>query len=330
MTEFEVERRLDTFVSVVVLIDEGTEDVVNRVDELAGAVAQQYRNYEVLLIDNGLPTDLVASLRDLLKRSACIRMLRLARETSADTAVLAGIDAAIGDQVVVAALAYDDRAAVLEVVDLLRNGHDVVQGEHTGPLGGSVLTRAGRRAFYWYNRRFLGVDIPSRSTYLTGLSRSAVNALTATSRTHRYLRHLIRFIGYRVHAYRYAMQNPRLVRHRKRPKWVDAIEMISSYSTHPLRVVTLMGLTAGCLSLLYGLYVVVTALTQHHVAAGWTTMSLELSAMFFVVTLVLAVQAEYVGRILSESRREAGYFVIETVESDTLIAEMDRRNVTVG
>ena len=121
----------------------------------------------------------------------------------------------------------------------------------------------------------------------------------------------------------------RMRRDRTRPKWADAIEMISSYSTHPLRVVTLLGLAAGALSLVYAGYVVVVTFTQERVAAGWPTTSLELSLMFFVVTVILAVQAEYIGRILSESRREAGYFIVEEIESDTLIAEMERRNVAV-
>lgn len=325
-----IEQRADVFVSVVVLIDRGTTAVAERVTALASAVAARYRNYEVVLVDNRLPADVVISLRDLLGEVPCLRVLRLSRESSPDNAVFAGLDAAIGDYVVVCALAYDAPAAVLDVAHLLRHGHDVVQGEHRGPLGGSLPTRASRRAFYWYNRRFLDVDIPSRSTYLTGLTRSAVNAVTAASRTHRYLRHLVRFIGYRVHRYSYSVEHPERTRSRNRAKWADAVEMVSSYSTHPLRVVTLLGLGAGLLSLLYGVYVIVVTLTQRDVAAGWPTISLELSVMFFVVTLILAVQAEYIGRILSESRREASYFVVEILESDTLIAEVERRNVAVA
>lgn len=325
-----IERKADVFVSVVVLVDDAAAQVGDRVEELAGEIARRYRNYELVIVDNQMPQETLIELRDVLARVACVRVLRLSRRSSADTAVFAGLDAAIGDFVVVTALAYDTTESVLDVVTLLRDGHDVVQGEHSGPLGGTVVTRAGRRAFYAYNRQFLGVDIPSRSTYLTGLTRSAVNAVSASSRTHRYLRHLVRFVGYRVHVYRYEMRDPRLARARTRPRWLDAIEMVSSYSTQPLRVVTLLGLAAGALSLIYGAYVVVVRLTQQNVAAGWTTTSLELTLMFFVVTLILAVQAEYVGRILSESRREAGYFIIEELESDTLIAEVERRNVAAA
>lgn len=330
MEETVIERKADVFVSVVVLLDDGIADAAGRVERLATAVARRYRNYELVIVDDQRSPSLLIELRELLDHVACLRVLRLSRRASADTAIFAGLDAAIGDYVVVTALAYDEPEAVLDVTGLLREGYDVVQGEHLGRLGGSLATRVGRNAFYWYNRRFLRLDIPSRSTFLTGLTRSALNAVSASSRTHRYLRHLVRYIGYRVHVYRYEMRDAKVARPRTRPRWLDAIEMVSSYSTQPLRVVAMLGLGAGMLSLLYGAYVVLVALTQTHVAPGWTTTSLELSVMFFVVTLILALQAEYIGRILVESRREASYFVLEELESDTLIAEVERRNVAAA
>jgi len=330
MEETVIDRKTDVFVSVVVLLDDGIDDAVGRLRRLADEVARRYRNYELVIVDDQRSPALLIELRDLLAEVACLRVLRLSRRASADTAIFAGLDAAIGDYVVVTALAYDEPEAVLDVAALLRGGYDVVQGEHLGRLAGGPLTRMGRSAFYWYNRRFLRLDIPTRSTFLTGLTRSALNAVSASGRTHRYLRHLVRYIGYRVHVYRYTMRDAKVARPRTRPRVLDAIEMVSSYTTQPLRVVAMLGVAAGVLSLLYGVYVVAVALTQTHVAPGWTTTSLELSVMFFVVTLILAIQAEYVGRILVESRREASYFVLEELESDTLIAEVERRNVAVA
>ncbi|WP_344460825.1 glycosyltransferase [Amnibacterium kyonggiense] len=315
---------------MIAIIDEGMLDPAARLRELGRAVMTRYRNYEIVVVDNGLSVDTMIALRDLLAEEPCFRVLRLARRSSIDTAVFAGLEAAIGDFVVISAIAYDRQEHVLDVLDLLRDGHDVVQGESRGPLGGGPFARAGRRTFYWYNRRFLDVDIPARSTYLTGLTRSAANSLGAARRTHRYLRHLIRYIGYRVTSYRYDLDNPQARRIKPRPRLTDAIEMVSSYSTHPLRVVTLVGVVAGLLNLLYALYVIVVTLVSTHVTQGWPTTSLQLSAMFFIICTVLAVQAEYIGRILSESRREPGYVITEELESETLITERERLNVAAA
>jgi hypothetical protein len=186
----------------------------------------------------------------------------------------------------------------------------------------------GRRLFYWYNRRFLGIDIPLRATYLIGLTRRAVNPLTASQRSHRYLRHLIRFIGFRLTDYSYSPTEGPSRRRTFKAGYTEAIEMVSSYSTHPLRVVTVVGVLAGLFNLLYAVYVIVVRLVADRVAEGWTTTSLQLSLMFFVISVIIAVQAEYIGRILTETRREPSYFVMEELESETLIADLERRNVS--
>lgn len=318
--------RADAFVSVVVVFEDGERSASQRITELGAQLAKRYRNYEIVIVDNRLPSDLIVELRDLLPHEPCLRVLRLARRSSIDTAVFAGLDAAIGDHVVVTTPAYDPVSAVLEVLGRLRDGSHVVEGASIEPLGGGAPTRAARRLFYWYNRRFLDVAIPARATYLTGFTRTAVNALSASARTHRYLHHLVRHIGFRIERHDYRLLDVSRSRTTSRSRAVDAIEMISSYSTHPLRVVTAVGLTAALLNLLYALYVIVVTLSAR-VTAGWPTTSLQLSAMFFLICVILAVQAEYVGRILSESRRESGYYVSEELESDTLIAESERRNV---
>jgi hypothetical protein len=63
------------------------------------------------------------------------------------------------------------------------------------------------------------------------------------------------------------------------------------------------------------------------VERGWTTTNLQLSVMFFILFLSLAVISEYLGRILSESRRGPEYIVLEELVSSRFIADEGRRNI---
>lgn len=324
----EVPQRSDVFVSVVAVLDSSLKDGAAFVRDLHTHVSPRYTNYEIILVDNGFAPDRFAEVRELLDTLPCIRILRLSRHFAVDTAFFAGLEAAIGDYVVVMSPAFDPVEVVSEVVALNRAGNDVVQGISTAPLGGGPVGKLGRNAFYSYNRRFLGVDIPKRSTYLTGLTRRAVNSLTNTARKQRYLRHLIRHVGYRMTDFPYTPELGAARRRTMKQGTLDAVEMISSYSTHPLRVVTILSVVAGFLNLVYAVYVVIVNLLRQDVAEGWTTTSLQLSLMFFLICIVLAVQAEYIGRVLTESRGEPSYFVMEELESETLIADLERRNVS--
>ena len=321
--------REDIFVSVVAVLDSSTRDVESFVRSLDVEVGTRYANYEVLLIDNGIYDSELVDLRSLLTQLPCIRVLRLSRRFTMDNAVFAGLEAAIGDYLVVLNPTHDPAAVISDVVSMLReDGMDIVQGMSTVPLGGTWLGGVTRRAFYWYNRRFLQVDIPTRATQLTGLTRRAVNTLTATTRSHRYLRHLIRHVGYQISDLRYLPAEGPSRKRTVRSDYVEAVEMISSYSTHPLRVVTILGAAAACLNLVYAVYVLGVSVLVGGVVEGWTTTSLQLSLMFFAIGIVLAIQSEYIGRILTETRHEPSYVIMEEIESETLIADLERRNVS--
>ncbi|TFD51772.1 glycosyltransferase [Cryobacterium sp. Hh7] len=321
--------RDDIFVSVVAVVGCQTSDVADFVRELDEDIRVRYSNFEILVVDNGMGPDELVLLREVLAQVACVRVLRLSRKFSTDGAIFAGLEAAIGDFLVVVDLEHDPVDVVAQVVDILRlGGNDIVQGISGVAIGGSWSSSLGRRLFYWYNRRYLNVDIPSRATHLTGLTRRAVNSLTATARSHRYMRHLMRHVGYRIVDFEYL---PRLGPTRQRAVRsgaMEAIEMISSYSTHPLRVVTALGALAALFNLFYAVYVLAFTLFVGGVMEGWTTTSLQLSLMFFIISVVLAVQSEYVGRILTETRREPSYVIMEELESETLIADLHRRNVS--
>lgn len=319
--------RTDAFVSVITVVDAEVEDVRGVVAEVEGVLSRTYTNYEVIVVDNGVRAETVSALRTLLTEIPCVRILRLSRRFPYDTAVFSGLESAIGDFVVVFEAGRDPVAHIPTFVAALAGGADIVQGTSTSRIGGSPLHRAGRSIFYWYNKRALGVVIPARATYFTAFTRRAVNSLLSSDRQYRYLRHLMRHIGYTILDLPYSPR-ARSGRPRGFPSAVhDAVEMVTSYSVRPLRVVSATGVIVAGLNLLYALYVVVTFFAADGVERGWTTTNLQLAIMFFCLFLSLAVVSEYIARLLAESRREPAYFVMEELTSDRLLADETRRNI---
>jgi ABC-type uncharacterized transport system permease subunit len=86
--------------------------------------------------------------------------------------------------------------------------------------------------------------------------------------------------------------------------------------------------TASFLNLVYALYVLVINLLHKNVAQGWTTTSLQLSGMFFLLFLGVVILSEYINRILSEQRNDQKYLVDDEFSSTVSIADTERKNVT--
>jgi glycosyltransferase involved in cell wall biosynthesis len=318
----------DIFVSVVVPADHFSDDVAAYIKELAKILAKLYTNYEVLIVDNGMTADQVKDLISILDKVACVRVLRLSRRHMADTAIFSGLEASIGDYVCVLDPILDPPEVIADMIAANRSGIDIVQGVSSIPVDGKVLARWGRSLFYWYNRRFLDTEIPLNATYLVSFNRRAVNALTSTNRNSRYVRQISRHIGFKLDIFTYTpLRNPRADKSLKTGV-VEAFDIITGLSSSPLRFIAWLGVAAAIINLIYACYVVGVNIFRGNVAAGWTTLSLQASAMFFFLFTILAIMAEYMGRILIESRQDAPYHIMEELNSTVAIADETRRNIT--
>jgi hypothetical protein len=139
---------------------------------------------------------------------------------------------------------------------------------------------------------------------------------------------MIKSMGYSYSEYVYKTKKDPRNTHNIWDGTMQALDIITSHSTHPLRVMSWLGFVASLLNIVYALYVLVVAITKSHVAEGWTTMSLQLSGMFFLLFLFMVVLSEYIGKILVESRREVRYNVLDELTSTVSIADKRRKNVT--
>lgn len=317
----------DIFVSIVVIAKVQTYNLASYISRLSKELLSKYENYEIIIIDNMAPIEEVAGANGLLSKYPCIRLIRLSRQFKHDTAVFSGIEAAIGDFVVVVDPMLDPVDEIAKVVEMNKKS-DIVQGVSKMSIRGVLGTGMGRDLFYWYNRKYLGIDIPLQSTYFIALSRRAVTALTASSRQDRHVRHLLKIIGYSYKTHNYMpLQDPNTQRS-LRTSVVQALEIVSSYSTHPLRFVTWLGFFAGGVNLLYAVYVVAVTLLKQNVQPGWTTMSIQLSVMFFILFTILVILSEYIGRILGESRKDPQYLIMDEQSSTVSFADAERKNIT--
>jgi hypothetical protein len=86
----------------------------------------------------------------------------------------------------------------------------------------------------------------------------------------------------------------------------------------PLRIVSILALTGAVLNLLYSVYVVVIAVASGRVQPGWTTLSLQQSGMFFLLSVVVFVLSEYLAHALRWSLEGPPYFIASELTSAIL------------
>lgn len=319
----------DCFVSVVAPVLNDGDIIRDFVTEVMAVLQQCFSNYELVLVDDGSSDDSVSCISALLSEQRCIRLLRLSRSFGEETAIAAGLDSVIGDYVVIMLPNSDPPTLIPDMVASARNGSGIVYGIREQAPRDPLLQRLGRRLFYAYVNRVLKLDLPRDSSVFRVLDRRAVNAITQIKDRYRFLRVMSASIGYSYESFVYR-QIDRGGKGRKR-SLIDAINqaitLIVTNSTHPLRLVSWLGIVAGLFNVLYSVYVVLIYLLKNQVAEGWTTLSLQNSLMFFVIAVILTVICEYLGHLLAESKDRPLYYVLEERNSAVMVADQERRNV---
>ena len=108
----------------------------------------------------------------------------------------------------------------------------------------------------------------------------------------------------------------------KRKKFIQSLDrgsqLLVSTTNAPMRLVTYLCLFGASSNIIYSLYVVGISFFKSDVAAGWVSTSLQLSGMFFLISLVLLVLSEYLLQITSVRNEGPLYHVKQEFTSDII------------
>ena len=321
----------DTFVSVVIPVRNDAPALEAALQPLVELMQWNYRHFELIIVDDWSTDGSAAVVQKLLDEFSSIRLLRLARSYGRDIAITAGLEASIGDYVVIFRPACDPIEEIPQLVEFLKQSTDcaLAIGLPRQPDREPRSHRLLRRLFQWGVQRITGVRLPKQSPSLLCLTRKAVNSLTRVRQKQRYLSLLCGSLGFRTAEYVYD-RLPSLNRlpHRSLGEAIElGLSSLATSSTNPLRLASYAGMFAALLNLAYVGYIIGVNLFKSQVAEGWTTLSFQSSSMFFLLFAIQAIMAEYVGRILQESQDQPLYHICEDVGSRTVSCDPMLRNV---
>ncbi|HOZ31358.1 MAG TPA: glycosyltransferase family 2 protein [Tabrizicola sp.] len=285
----------------------------------AMAAAQSGVRFEFVFVDDGSRDRTAAILRDAAARDDRIRLLRFARNFGQQIAVTAGIELAQGDAVVLMdADLQDPPEVVARMVDLWRDGFDVVYGTRSSRRADSLVKRVTARMFYATINRLSEVPIPSDTGDFRLMSRRVVDVLRQMPERHRFIRGMVSWVGFRQTQVPYERPE-RFAGNTKYPlrKMIRfAADGILSFSIKPLQLSIALGLLAASLALIgigYALFMRIFTSTW---VEGWTALMIAVLFMGGVQLLCLGILGEYVGRIYSEVKRRPLYVIAEKLGFD--------------
>lgn len=310
------ERQKPSLLSVVIPMYNEEETFPYLKTELESVASTWGCPTELILVDDGSRDRTYALMYAWSLENPNIKTISLSRNYGHQIAVTTGVDAAMGDAIVIMDADLQDPPAVVE--EMLRGyckGYDVVYGQRLERHGESAFKLLTAKLFYWLMRTFVDPNLPDNTGDFRLISKRVADALRRMPERERFLRGMVTWVGFHQMAVTYNRPG-RVAGETKYPFWKMlklAIIAITAFSDAPLRLVTWLGVGSmgfSVLLMLRTLYLYFWG--DAPLVLGWASLSILLCLFSGLILISIGAVGLYVGKIFVESQHRPLYFVQHT------------------
>ena len=271
-------------------------------------------SFRFLFINDGSKDHTLDILKELSQNYENVSYLSLSRNFGKEAAMLAGLDYAEGDAVIIMDADLQHPPEMIpDMVKYWKQGYDDVCAKRKNRKDEGRLKRCLTQAFYSCISFLSKVPMQQNVGDFRLMDRRCVASLRLLRESQRYTKGIFTWIGYRKKEIPFEVQ----ARAAGKTTWnyfslVNlALEGITSFTTVPLRLTTCLGLLISVLAICYMFFVVINALLYGDPVAGYPTLMTVMLFLGGVQLLSLGIIGEYLGRIFNESKNRPLYLIDE-------------------
>lgn len=294
------------FVSVVVPMLNEEENVEALYARLKDVLSKEAGRYEIVFVDDGSEDRTVERVSALHQADPNVKLVSLSRNFGHQTALTAGLDHASGDVVVTMDADLQHPPDLIpQLLAKHREGYDVVSGVKSGRGKRSWFLELTASIYYFLISRLSSVEIDTHASDFRLMDRKVVLALRSLRESTRFLRGLVKWIGFKSTTVPYAPGE----RYRGHPTYTFSKRVgvgaagVFTLSVVPLRLATFTGLFLGFLgagATVYGFF---------RPLENWQVLTIVMLFVGALQLVFLGIVGEYLGRVFLEVKRRPLYLV---------------------
>lgn len=270
--------------------------------------------WEVVMVNDGSVDGSLCAVKQMRQRDPRFRYIDLSRNFGKEVAMIAGLDYVTGDCVVImdADLQHPPHL-IPDMLKLWEEGYDDIYGKRKNRGKEPWMRKQLSLLYYRLLQKTTKVQVLQNVGDFRLLDRICIDALCSMRESQRYTKGMFQWIGFKKKELLFDQED----RAAGNTKWNYlklvglAIEGITSYTTSPLKIATIMGLIVSLCAFCYMFFVIVKALFIGDPVAGYPTIMVVMLFLGGVQLLSLGIIGEYIGRIFNETKNRPVYFIRE-------------------
>ena len=210
----------------------------------------------------------------------------------------------------------DDTTVIEEMIDKFHDGCDIVYGVRNSRKKDTFFKRTTAQGYYKLMNA-MGVKTVYNHADFRLMSKRSLEAFSEYKETNLFLRGMVPLLGYKTDSVYYERKE-RVAGESKYPlkkMLALAFEGISSFSTKPIDMITVLGFGIVFLSIIAAIYAFVSYF-MGEVEAGWTSLILSIWFLGGVQLLSIGLIGKYIGKIYTEVKRRPRYNIECVLDED--------------
>lgn len=268
---------------------------------------------ELIFVDDGSKDKTWEKIKTASKKGLAVRGIHFSRNFGKEAAIMAGMAEAKGECCVV--IDCDLQHPPEKIVDMYRlweKGYEIVEGQKSSRGTEGKLHTFAAKMFYSLISAATGFDMANASDFKL-LDRKAMTVLINMREKNAFFRALSSWIGFNTTYIEFDVQE----RECGQSKWSTsslikyAINNISSFSSVPMQIVTVLGVIMFVVSLVLGGIALIQKICGQALE-GFTTVILIQLFSSSIVMISLGIIGYYIAKIYEEIKDRPRYIISET------------------
>ena len=268
--------------------------------------------FELIFVDDGSTDETAFVVREICRIDRRVRLVSLSRNFGKEAALSAGMAASSGDAVIPMDVDLQDPPElIVDMIAKWRSGTKIVNAKRVDRSSDSFIKRSSSRIFYRLVNTLADRPIDNNVGDYRLLDRDAVDVLNRMTEQSRFNKGLFSWIGFTSETIEYA----RPARELGKSKWKAsalmnlALDGITSTTTFPLRIWTVIGASIAMLAFLYAAIIIIHTITTGIDAPGYASIMVAVLFLGGLNLLSLGLMGEYIGRIAVQVRNRPLYII---------------------
>jgi dolichol-phosphate mannosyltransferase len=267
-------------------------------------------DYEIIFVNDGSTDNTEKYILDINQNDKNVKLVSFTRNFGHQAALIAGYNSCSGD----AAITMDcDLQHPPELIDDLiekwNNGFEIIHTKRIDQNKENIIKRYTSKYFYKLFSYLSNMPIEEGSADFRLVDKKVVEKINNLKENDIFLRGMFHWFGFKS-AYLEYLPSERFsgtTKYTIRKMIKLALTGMTSFSTVPLRIATIVGFCISGLSFIYMIYILYSAIFAKDVITGWTSLLLSVLFLGGIQLIAVGILGEYIGRIFMEMKERPRY-----------------------